>query len=158
HGLIEAFKATLEEVQEADLLMHVLDISHPDHHKFYDSVNVVLEQLKVREKPVIMVLNKIDKLEDQRRVEQVKKEHPFCIGVSALTGENIQMLLLLVEEVLSQAAVEIDIVLPSGRMDLVNVAYAQGRVHEVKFLAKGIRLKASLPPQTAGALSSQARK
>ena len=63
HGLIEAFKATLEEVQEADLLLHVLDISHPDYRKFYDAVRAVLDQLKVLDKPMIMVLNKIDKLE-----------------------------------------------------------------------------------------------
>ena len=66
HGLIEAFKATLEEVQEADLLLHVLDISHPDYRKFYDAVNAVLDELKVLDKPMIMVLNKIDKLEDRR--------------------------------------------------------------------------------------------
>ena len=153
HGLIEAFKATLEEVQEADLLLHVLDISHPDYRKFYDAVNAVLDQLKVLDKPMIMVLNKIDKLEDRQRLEEFKREVPYCLGISALKGENIQQLFLMIEDILSQGSVDIDIVLPANRMDLVNLAHGQGQVHEVKFLAKGIRLKASLPAKTAGALS-----
>jgi GTP-binding protein HflX len=152
HGLIEAFKATLEEVQEADLLLHVLDISHQDYRKFYDAVNAVLAQLKVVDKPTIMVLNKIDRLEDTRRIEEIKRIVPYCIGVSALHTENIQKLFLLIEDMLAQGAVDIDIVLPADRMDLVNLAHGQGVVHEVEFLAQGIRLKASLPPKTAGAL------
>ncbi len=150
HGLIEAFKATLEEVQEADLLLHVLDISHHDYRKFYDAVNAVLDQLKVLDKPMIMALNKIDKLDDRKCLEQMKREVPYCLGISALKGENIQQLFLLVEDILSQGAVEIDILLPANRMDLVNLAYRQGQVQDVKFLAKGIHLKASLPAKTAG--------
>ena len=152
HGLIEAFKATLEEVQEADLLLHVLDISHHDYRKFYDAVKAVLDELKVLDKPTIMVLNKIDKIEDRHRLEEIKREVPFCLGVSALKGENIQHLFLMIEEILSQGSVGVDIVLPANRMDLVNLAHSQGQVHEVKFLAKGIRLKATLPAKTAGAL------
>jgi len=155
HGLIEAFKATLEEVGHADLLLHVLDVSHLDYRKFYDAVRMVLDELKVLDKPCIMVLNKIDKLEDRQRLEEIKREVPFCIGISALKGENIQQLFLMIEDILSQGAVDIDIILPSDRMDLVNMAHAQGQVHEVKFLAKGIRLKASLPAKTAGLLNSK---
>jgi len=155
HGLIEAFKATLEEVQEADLLLHVLDISHPDYRKFYEAVNVVLDQLKALDKPTIMVLNKIDKLDDRCRLDEFKRDVAYCMGISALKGENIQQLFLMIEDILSQGSVEIDIVLPSDRMDLVNLAYAQGQVHEVKFLAKGIRIKASLTAKTAGVLTSK---
>ena len=78
HGLIEAFKATLEEVQEADLLLHVLDISHSDHRKFYDAVNAVLDELNVLDKPTIMALNKIDKLEDRERLEEFKRDGRVC--------------------------------------------------------------------------------
>ena len=155
HGLIEAFKATLEEVQEADLLLHVLDISHADYQKFYDAVHVVLDELKVLDKPVIMVLNKIDKLEDRHRLEEFKRNVPYSVGISALKGENLQQLFLMMEDLLSKGSVDIDIVLPATRMDLVNLAHGQGQVHEVKFLAKGIRLKASLPIKAAGILNSK---
>jgi len=157
HGLIEAFKATLEEVQEADLLLHVVDISHHDYHKFYTAVNDVLSQLKVLDKPTILVLNKIDKLEDRHRLEEFKRNTDHSIGISASKGENIQQLLLLIEDVLAQGSVEIDILLPPNRMDLVNLAHSEGQVHEVKFQARGIRLKASLSPKTAGLLKFQAK-
>jgi GTP-binding protein HflX len=88
-------------------------------------------------------------------LEEIRREVPFCLGISALKGENIQQLFLLIEEILSQGSVEIDIVLPANRMDLVNLAHSQGQVHEVKFLAKGIRLKASLSVKTAGVLTSK---
>jgi len=152
HGLIEAFKATLEEVQEADLLLHVLDISHPDSQKFYEAVNAVLDELKVLDKPVIMVLNKIDKLQDRERLDKFKRKMEQAMGISALTGENIQQLLLSIENALSQDSVEVDIVLPADRMDLINLAHSQGQVHEVTFLENGIRLKASLPAKIVGAL------
>jgi len=156
HGLIEAFKATLEEVQEADLLLHVLDISHTDYRKFYDAVNAVLDELKVMDKPMVLVLNKIDKLQDEQRLQEFKRSIPHYVGISALSGENIQKLFLLIEDILSQGSEDIDIVLPANRMDLVNLAYAQGQVHEVKYLAKGIRLKASLPAKAAGAFIDKA--
>lgn len=152
HGLIEAFKATLEEVQEADLLLHVMDISHDNYQQFYTAVNEVLEQLKCLEKPTILVLNKIDQLENQGRLKEFGTRHENIVGISALKGQNIQNLLLIIEECLSAGTVDIDVVLPSNRMDLVNLAYAKGQVTEVKYLAKGIRLKATLPAKAAAAL------
>jgi GTP-binding protein HflX len=134
------------------MLLHVLDISHPDYRKFYDAVNAVLDELKVLDKSTIMVLNKIDKLEDLERLEGFKRNADHVMGISALSGENIQQLLLLIEDLLSQDSVEVDIVLPEDRMDLVNMAHKQGQVHEVEFLSGGIRLKASLPAKIAGQL------
>ncbi len=157
HNLIEAFKATLEEVQAADLLLHVIDISKANYMNLYAAVNVVLEQLKVMDKPTIVVLNKIDRLDDEIVVHQFKKIFEPCIGVSAATGQNMQSLLLLIEERLGGQMVAINILLPHGRMDLVNLAHAQGQVEEVKFLAKGIRLKASLPVHAASTVMRQAK-
>ncbi len=156
HGLIEAFKATLEEVEQADLLLHVMDISNPNYQHFYTAVNEVLKELKAFEKPTILVLNKIDKLEDRGRLKEFKDNHQWLVGVSALNGQNIQSLLLSIEEALRERSKEIDVVLKSDRMDLVNLAYAQGKVLEVKYLAKGIRLKAILPDKTAGLLTKAA--
>jgi len=153
HGLIEAFKATLEEVQQADLLLHVLDISDANFRNYYTSVNAVLEELKVLDKPTIIVLNKIDLLSEGSRLQEFKRMAPDSIGISAAKGENIHALLLKVEGMLGTGSVEVDVVLPPGRMDLVNMAHTQGLVHEVKYLAKGIRLKASLPAKLASAIS-----
>jgi GTPase len=156
HGLIEAFKATLEEVQHADLLLHVIDISNPNFRNLYDAVNAVLVELNVLNKPILVVLNKIDRLDDLKRLREFKKITPNCIGISAAKGENIHSLLSLVEEMLSVDNIELDVVLPASRMDLVNLAHTQGQVHDVQFTAQGIRLKASLPSKTAGIITRAA--
>ncbi|MBF0512106.1 MAG: hypothetical protein HQL13_07260, partial [Candidatus Omnitrophica bacterium] len=96
------------------------------------------------------VLNKIDRLEDKRRVSEMKRSVPLCMGISALHGENIQALCLMIEDVLSQGAQDVDVLLPKDRMDLVNLAYQNGLVQDVQFKTRGIHLKASLPLKVAG--------
>ncbi|MBI3602813.1 MAG: GTPase HflX [Candidatus Omnitrophica bacterium] len=156
HGLIEAFKATLEEVSQADLLLHVMDISHSDYRHFYKAVNAVLEELGTLDKATILVLNKIDKLDDQKRFKEFAQSHPRLVAVSALTGQNIHSLLLTIEEALSEGTKAIDVLLACNRMDLVNLAYAQGQVLQVDYTAQGIHLKAILPSKTAGVILKEA--
>ncbi len=156
HGLIEAFKATLEEVQQADLLLHVMDISNPQYKNFYLAVNAVLKELQVLDKPTVLVLNKVDLLEDQKRLLEFKNDYPWMVAVSALKGQNIHSLLLTIEEALGERSIEVDVLLEKSRMDLVNSAYAQGQVLEVKYLVKGIRLKAILPIKLAGMINKEA--
>lgn len=154
HGLIEAFKATLEEVRQADFLLHVMDISNSNYRHFYSSVNAVLDELGVLDKPTVLVLNKIDQLEDQKRLREFDT-HPLVAAVSALKGQNIQSLLLTLEEALSQGTKEIDVVLATNRMDLVNLAYAQGQVLNVDYAPNGIHLKAILSTKTAGLITKE---
>ena len=156
HGLIEAFKATLEEVEQADLLLHVMDVSNIQYQQFYTAVNEVLKELKAFEKPTILVLNKIDKLEDPQRLKEFKDNHKWLAAVSALKGQNIQSLLFTIEEALSERSKEIDVLLASDRMDLINLAYAHGQVLNVEYTAKGIELKAILPDKTAGLINKEA--
>ncbi|MBI4308816.1 MAG: GTPase HflX, partial [Candidatus Omnitrophica bacterium] len=156
HGLIEAFKATLEEVGQSDLLLHVLDISDANHRNHYAAVNAVLEELKVMDKPVILVLNKIDKVgngRDRSLQNEFKKINTDFIGISAARGENIQALLLRIEGMLSTDSVGIDVVLPPDRMDLVHMAHAQGQVRDVQYSAQGIHLRACLPAKLAAAIT-----
>ncbi len=155
HGLIESFKATLEEVNQADLLLHVIDISNPNYKNFYLAVNAVLEELKAREKPTILVLNKVDKLDEPSRLKEFKDKHEWLVAISALKGQNIQSLLLTIEEALGEGSQEIDVLLGISRMDLVNDAYAQGQVLDVQYTPKGIRLKAILPLKLAGLITKQ---
>ncbi len=92
HGLVEAFKATLEEVVQADLLLHVVDISHPQAEEQIDAVNAVLMEIGAAEKPVLMVFNKIDQLAGS--VPPVMREkYPHAVCISAKTGEGIEPLL-----------------------------------------------------------------
>ena len=90
--LVEAFKATLEEVVQADLLVHVVDISHPQAEEQIDAVNAVLLEIGAAEKPVLMVFNKIDRLTGG--VPPVMREkYPHAVSISAKTGEGIAPLL-----------------------------------------------------------------
>ena len=95
HGLVEAFKATLEEVVQADLLLHVVDISHPQAEEQIDAVNTVLMEIGAAGKPVLMVFNKIDKLKlnGNGALNRWLEKFPHAVGISAATGEGVSNLL-----------------------------------------------------------------
>ncbi len=101
HGLIESFKSTLDEVREADILAHVVDISHPDFEKQIDVVRQTLAEINSADKPIIMIFNKIDLLKSQNddseklNLEELKKtwmakENNPCVFISAKENANIQ--------------------------------------------------------------------
>ncbi len=91
HSLIEAFQATLDEVREADLLIHVLDVTNPSYELQYHSVGKVLEELGAHEKPTVLALNKIDRL-DEDQVQQILKKYPEGIPISAKSKLNLKEL------------------------------------------------------------------
>ncbi|HXE42849.1 MAG TPA: GTPase HflX, partial [Candidatus Baltobacteraceae bacterium] len=93
HGLVEAFKATLEEVVQADLLLHVVDISHPQAEEQIAAVNLVLNEIGAGEKSTIMVLNKVDKLTGRGALNRLKEKFPHAVEISAVTGEGVSHLL-----------------------------------------------------------------
>jgi len=92
HSLIEAFKATLEEVSQADILLHVVDMSHPKAKEQSDAVYKVLEEIGAIGKPVISVLNKIDKVEDKIIIEKAMAYFPDPVAISALKREGFDRL------------------------------------------------------------------
>ncbi|MCX6894670.1 MAG: GTPase HflX, partial [Verrucomicrobia bacterium] len=90
HGLVEAFKATLEEVVQADLLLHVVDISHPLAKEQIQAVNSVLAEIGAADKPVLMVFNKIDRLHSSRELlPHYLERHPNAVAISAATGDGV---------------------------------------------------------------------
>ena len=150
HHLIEAFKATLEEVKEADILLLVLDISHPRFRQYYDSVEEVLKGLEALEKPAILVLNKIDRVEDKHFLAQIKENFSNAVCVSAKTGENLKELPAKIAEMLRSSIVEIDVTIPIDRMDLVNLAHQAGEVISIKYYNDSINIRANVPTHLAG--------
>ena len=93
HHLIEAFQATLEETADSDVLLHVLDASHPLAMEHAESVTQVLRELQLKEKPLVTALNKVDRLVDRQAVGQLSQLLPNAVGISASTGEGIDALL-----------------------------------------------------------------
>ncbi|MCK5215253.1 MAG: GTPase HflX [Candidatus Omnitrophica bacterium] len=150
--LIEAFKATLEEVVEADLLLHVLDVSHPRYRNLYDSVLEVLKELGADQKPVITVLNKIDKMEDASWLKELSRTFELPVEVSAKTGENLENCLEMIGRKLSALIVNVDMFIPINRMNLINEAHNEGQVFFVKYYNDLIHIRAALPKKLAGLL------
>jgi GTP-binding protein HflX len=92
HNLVEAFKATLEEVAQADILIHVIDISHPKAKEQSDAVYKVLEEIGASGKPVISALNKTDKMPDKSAVERAMVVFPDPVAISAVKREGFDRL------------------------------------------------------------------
>lgn len=157
HRLIEAFHATLEEVKEADLLLHVADVSHPSFRHLCAAVEDVLRELESLGKPAILVLNKIDKLGDRQWLEEFRKNFDHAVCISAKTGENIQGLLDEISGTLSSRVVEINVEVPIDRMDLVNLAHEEGEVYSIKYYARTINIRAAVPKHIAGQFYSANR-
>jgi len=90
HQLVEAFRATLEEVENADLVIHIVDVSHPEYSHQIEAVNIVLDEIGVKHTPIIYALNKIDLLEERALLHSLRMTLPTSVAVSALTGEGLE--------------------------------------------------------------------
>jgi GTP-binding protein HflX len=145
HHLIEAFKATLEEVVEADLLIHVLDISHPRVYEHNQAVFSVLKELQADNKPIITALNKIDLSEDKVWLARLREDFHNSIAISAKLKQNLDPLIEKIQENFSERMVYLELKIPHSRMDLVDLCYREGKVEEVKYLQKGIKIRLNLP-------------
>jgi GTP-binding protein HflX len=157
HHLVEAFKATLEEVMEADVLIHVLDVSHPRAYQHNKAVFEVLGELEAENKPVIAALNKIDLVEDKRWLEKLKEDfsQPVAgkngniavtpVTISAKMKLNLDALLNEIQKNLSSRMERLELLIPLERMDLVNLLYQEGKVMEIEYQQKGIKVKVSIP-------------
>jgi GTPase len=138
HSLIASFKATLEEARQADLLLHVVDASNPAAVDQIASVYTVLEELDIREKDTILVLNQIDAVADAGALELLRTRYPTAIPVSAWTKEGLSRLAVAVSEALSQHFLDVDIEtdVSNGRLlaslakngEILSRTYAEDRV------------------------------
>ncbi len=155
HHLIESFKATLEEVTESDLLLHVLDVSNPKFRNLSDAVYEVLNELKTQDKPVITVLNKIDKVDDKLFLKDLQESFPNAVCISALKRENLDALLAKIEGALTPTMTDVDIEIPLNRMDLVNLIHKEGEVHSIEYTSDFVRIAATVPFKVANKINAQ---
>lgn len=154
HHLIEAFKATLEELTYADLIIHVLDINHRLAYKHNEAVQKVLEELGIQNKPMVTALNKVDLLEDRSWIERTKLDFPNSVAISARSRENLDALKEKISELLKERLSILKIFIPLNRLNLLELVYEQGKVEEIEYTPKGAYLKALLPTETADKLRS----
>ncbi|GAB2612023.1 GTPase HflX [Kribbella endophytica] len=152
HDIVEAFRSTLEEVADADLLLHVVDGSHPDPMAQIHAVREVLTEIGAVDVPEIIVINKGD-LADQLALAPILHRETGAIVVSARTGEGIDKLKALVEASLPQPHIAVDALLPYDRGDLVSRVHSEGAVDTLEHTGDGTRLTARVHPQLAGELA-----
>lgn len=160
--LVMAFRATLEEVLEADIIVHVRDFSHPDTEAQKKDVESVLSDLGVKDKVdngLIEVLNKIDLLDEseQERIFNQKKRFTNEWPISAKTGQGIEAFLHRIEQELQKDYQTIDIVIPIERGDLLAALYRKGQILERKDTEEEIYLRVCLPPKEAIVFQSYER-
>jgi len=152
HMLIEAFKATLEEVRTADLLLHVADASSPLFDERMQVVDQVLEEIGAGQKPRLLVLNKVDLVRDGLR-ERYEHGH---VAVSALRGIGLERLLAAVAQTVGSRREEIAVTLPAARGDLIAMARRDGEVLSEEYGDGVVAMRARVSPAVAGRLRKAA--
>jgi GTPase len=145
HGLVEAFKATLEEVVQADLLLHVVDISHPRAEEQIDAVNTVLMEIGAAEKPVLMVFNKLDRVTGGIP-PLMREKYPHAVSISAKTGEGVGPLLAELGTQLRPVREFLDLRVPQEKAAVIARIHAVGQIVASRYSGKNARFKVRIPP------------
>jgi GTP-binding protein HflX len=152
HQLVEAFRSTLEEVADSDLILHVVDGSHVDPEGQIAAVREVFAEIGALHVPEIVVINKADAA-DPLVLSRLVAREPHSVVVSAHTGEGIDKLFSIVEADLPSPAVEVEALVPFDRGDLVNRVHEHGELLSLEYTADGTQLRARVNPDLAGALA-----
>src|SRR3954466_3450558 len=148
HQLVEAFRSTLDEVSDADLLLHVVDGSDPDPEGQLAAVRLVLGEIGATDVPEQVVVNKIDAA-DERMLARLHRREPEAVFVSARTGEGLDDLRSVLAERLPRPDVDVDVLVPYDRGDLVARVHDEGEVLSAEHTGIGTRLHARVPTALA---------
>jgi GTP-binding protein HflX len=151
HQLVEAFRSTLEEVADADLVVHVVDGSHADPEGQIAAVREVLREIGAGRVPELVVVNKTDAA-DRLVVARLLSREPHSVAVSARTGEGIAGLREAIEAELPRPAVTVEALLPYERGDLLSRIHSSGEVSELEHTGQGTAVRGRVHPELAAEL------
>jgi GTP-binding protein HflX len=153
HGLVEAFKATLEEVVQADLLLHVVDSSHPQADEQIAAVNAVLNEIGAGDKPTLMVFNKVDQLNGGNpefagsgTLTRLQELYPNSVAISATDGTGLEELLAEIGSQIRPERELLELKIPHEQAAAIARLHKVGQVLERRYLAKTTKFKARIPP------------
>jgi GTP-binding protein HflX len=153
HTLIESFKATLEEVSEADLLIHIVDLSHPRVDEQMEAVDAVVKELDAFGKQTLIVFNKIDNLENRDLAETYVERFPGSVAISARTGEGVNNLVQALEIALSSWRLRSHFRIPSDQSALIAEIHRVGHVLELRYDDDDALIIAHVPPHLEAKLA-----
>ena len=145
HQLVAAFKATLEEVLEADLLLHVIDVSHPEAEAQIAAVNVVLGELEATDIPMFMVFNKIDRLESDEELHILQCQYPEALPISAQRGDGVPALIDALAQRFAERGMNLSLCIPYTDGKVLDLLHKHGIVLNTEYEAEAVHVKARLP-------------
>lgn len=154
--LVAAFRATLEETIQSDLLLHVIDVSSPDWETQRDAVMETIAGLGAANVPVLTVFNKIDALEDKTMARRLVAEFPDSVAISAKNGTGLENMLEQMQSLLKGRFRRLKALVPYDKANLVESSYSFGRVLKKDYREDGILLEADLSPEMFGKLEKYA--
>ena len=143
--LVEAFQATLEEIKEADLLVHVVDITHPNVHAQAEAVLQTLDEIDASHVPMLTALNKIDRLTDPAAAQAALADFDDAVAISALHGQGLDELLAATSRKLYETLSSIEVLLPYEQGALIALFHEQGRVDRIVHTRKGVQISGRVP-------------
>ena len=149
HGLVESFKATLEEVVVADFLIHVLDVANPNFEKHHTTTLSVLAELGAADKTILTVFNKID-MADETMIRQARQLVPDALFVSARTGAGLDVLETRCVELIADAFGATELLVPHERYDVIARLHEFGDIQEQEQIDGAVRIKGRFPATQAG--------
>jgi GTP-binding protein HflX len=144
HSLIEAFRSTLEEVSQSELMLHIVDAGESSLDGQIAAVRTVLEEIEAAHLPELVVFNKIDTVDDTART-RLARLYPEAIAVSALDGEGTEHLTAAIDEALRRRLTEVELTIPYERGDVLAAVHRDGEVIKEEHLPDGTRIHARLP-------------
>jgi GTP-binding protein HflX len=150
--LVAAFRATLEEIAEADVLLHVVDISHKNAPEQAQVVGQVLSELGATEQPIVTALNKIDLLEDAAVARSSARDFPNAVAISAQQKVGLEELLDVVATALSESWVHVQVRIPYSEGDLVSLLHERGVVSAETHEPSGTQIAGRVPRWLLGRL------
>jgi GTP-binding protein HflX len=143
--VVAAFRATLEEIAEADLLLHIVDITHPNASAQAEAVRMTLTDIEVRDVPMVTALNKIDLLDQPESAFQRVDDFDRAVPISAATGEGIPALLTALGHELFESMSPISVRLPYKAGRLISLFHQQGVIDHIEHTRSAVHIEGRLP-------------
>jgi GTP-binding protein HflX len=145
HKLVDAFRSTLEESVYTDILLHVVDASHPDAIEHAAESIRVLEEIGAKNKPIITVINKVDKIEDKKNLEELRYRYPDTVVISTVTREGYEDLYRLMIEKIQSLRKVMELRIPQSHYNVASELMKEGRVLETEYEGNDILLTIEIP-------------